>query len=147
MNLPPVSWCISCCCLRDARERACEYYGSGNCNCFHGAHHASGAFRKAIIKTRNESGREAAGPCLTELLQLSSPGEFPKPSSATADEVRFCRTVELSNLRLRCCCVRRPTRDNQSPALFAPRVPLPGSSRPVGEKIRRATECAHRHGK
>src|SRR5439155_26840650 len=33
------------------------------------------------------------------------------------------------------CCVGRPTRDNQSPALFVPRVLSPCSSRPVGEQI------------
>src|SRR5205814_7556277 len=82
-----------------------------------------------------------------ESLLLSSPDEFPKLSSATADEVHFCRTVESSNPPLRCRCVGPPTRDNQLPALFVPRVPLPGSSHPVGGKIRQAIECARHHGR
>src|SRR5438094_88117 len=47
-------------------------------------------------------------------LQFSLPDEFPTQSSATADEVRFCRTVESSNLRLRCCCGHDHIKDNES---------------------------------
>ena len=107
-------------------------------------HYASRPFQKAITKA---SQSEKPPICLTESIRFSSPDEFPTPSNATADEVRFCRTVELLNLPLRYCCVGRPTRDNQSRGLFAQRVLLPGSSRPVGEKIRRATECARHHGR
>jgi hypothetical protein len=66
MNLRAVSWCIGCCCLRDARERACEYYD--DCNSFHRFwHHASGAFQRASLKTEQPTEKREASRSIYDL--------------------------------------------------------------------------------
>jgi len=74
-----VSPCIRCCCLRNARERARDCYGSDNCNSFHGSRIMHLAFLRAQSQRRRGSKLKST-PRLIPTLNRTPFSRLPRPT-------------------------------------------------------------------
>jgi hypothetical protein len=73
MNLSPMPWSTGCRCLQDAREHACEYYGSDGCDSFH-------RFRIAALQNACQKEKERISTTRVLLWHFSPGGDVGNPA-------------------------------------------------------------------